>query len=245
MKKSYHALICSILLVFPLLVRSQCVPDSSVNALYAPDLVQGLPDGAVTVPYEATITLNVPVDTTYLTLTAVIDSMVLTDVTGLPDGFTWDCSPSSCGFPGGERGCIRITGFTEDNAQAGTWDIDAEFLFYIKTPAVTLPYIISGYSITLDSVALSSPQVRTQNLRYFVEPNPVNPSSKLVFDLPSAGRYAVEIYSLLGNRVGRVEADGKQGENNVRLADFTTDAGVYFIALSQGDYTRSMRFIVQ
>ena len=46
----------------------------------------------------------VPVDTTYLGLPAIIDSINVTGVTGLPSGFSYSAIPAT-GFPGGSNGC--------------------------------------------------------------------------------------------------------------------------------------------
>lgn len=227
-------------------VYAQCVPDQSVTGLYSPTFQEGLPNGEVGVNYETVITLNVPPDTTYLSLTAQIDSMVLTEVTGLPPGYTYSCVPASCGFEGGELGCISVTGIVDDNADAGTYDLTASFLFYLASPAVTLPYNLSEYSITVDSGAATGMyNLHTEDLGFNIEPNPISSRSMLRFDLPSNERYAIDVYTLLGTKVAHVENRGSVGSHAYPLADFNEQAGVYFITLTQGSYTRSMRFIVQ
>ncbi|NQV51696.1 MAG: T9SS type A sorting domain-containing protein [Flavobacteriales bacterium] len=246
MRRRFTLLLFSALLFLNGAIYSQCIPDSSISALFAPNLTTGLPDGRVGVQYNTVLTVNVPTDTTYLTLSAVIDSMVLSDVTGLPPGFSYTCNPPSCGFPGGAHGCIEVNGFTDDESHAKTWDIEAAFEFYLKQPAITLPYNLAGYTITLDSAfATGLSEAQMKNLKFYIEPNPISAASKLVFDLPRATRYSLDIYSLLGTSVAHREDRGRVGENVFRLADFSKDPGVYFISINQGQYTRSLRFIVQ
>mgnify|MGYP001060627653 CR=1 FL=1 len=111
-------------------ILAQCVPDETIPGLYSPDVSQGLPNGQVGVNYETVITMHVPTDTSYGTLSATIDSMVLNSVSGMPPGFDYECSNLQCSFPGGEFGCIRVFGISNDNADAKTWDINVEFTIY-------------------------------------------------------------------------------------------------------------------
>jgi len=233
-------------LVFTFSASAQCTPDSSISGLYSPSELEGLPDAQVGVEYNTVITVNVPVDTTYLTLTAIIDSMVLTDVTGLPPGFTYQCVPNSCSIEGGEVGCLLVTGINNNNAEVGTYDIEAEFVFYIKQPVITMPYTLTGYSITLEEgTPMGIHDWNESDLKFNIEPNPINARSKLVFDLPSSDRYAIDVYSLLGTKVAHFEDRGARGEHTFPFTEFSKQSGVYFISISQGDYSRSMRFIVQ
>ena len=237
-----------VLLSFMSLGYSQCEPDTTQTELYTPTESEGLPPGEVTIPYEAIISLNVPVDTTILNITATVDSMVLIDVTGLPPSFSYDCTPPSCSFPGGEFGCILVSGLALDNSEAGSWDIEAEFVFYAKAPgfpATTLPYTLTGYTIELDSVAVGIPEIDTRNLEFFIDPNPITKNAKLQFELPQNGLYNVKVYSLLGAEVANHTLQGSKGRNYFALGDFSDRSGVYFVSLKQANYSRSMRFVVR
>ncbi len=225
---------------------AQCVPDTTITSLYAPDENEGLPEGKVFMPYDAVITLNVPADTSYLTFTAAIDRLELNEITGLPNGFDYACYPdSNCVFEGGEYGCILVTGFTNDNEDAGSYDLVADFNFYLAAPAVSLPYEITDYTIVLDSVAVGVRTVDHASLRFSVEPNPIMETSQLFFELPSSGRYTLEVYSLLGSKVAHNEGMGRSGLQKYPLVALSNQPGVYFITLKQQQYQRSMRFIVR
>jgi len=237
-----------VLMVWGSVLQAQCVPDTSSGALYSPSESEGLPSGKIGAEYEAIISVNVPDDTTVLTFTGSVDSLVLTDVTGLPPGFQYECNVTSCAFPGGTFGCIRVYGQTNDNANAGTWDLSADFTFHIKPsglPAISYPYSLEGYSIQLDSIPLGVNELNYQNLDFFIEPNPLNERSALYFELPASQSYSVDVYSLLGAKVFHVSQEGAKGQNRLMLGDLIYDPGVYFISLQQGEYKKSMRFIVQ
>jgi len=225
---------------------AQCIPDETISGLYSPDVSQGLPNGQIGVNYETVITMKVPTDTSYGTLSATIDSMVLNSVSGLPPGFSYECSNAQCSFPGGEFGCIRVFGISNDNANAKTWAIDVEFTIHTSGPSLVMPYALSDYSISLDSgEALTVPEIRDRDMRFVLEPNPLTINSTLTFDLPEDGRYILDIYSLIGSNVAHIESVGQAGRHIQNLSDYSKDPGVYFISLKQGTYARSMRFIVQ
>lgn len=238
----------SLLVLFSYFGYSQCTPDTNQSELYTPTESEGLPPGDVTIPYEAVISLNVPTDTSYLQFNATVDSMVLMDVTGLPPSFSYECNPGSCSFPGGDFGCIVVSGLALDNSEAGSWDIEAEFIFYVKAPgfpSTTLPYTLAGYTIELDSVAVGIEEIDTKSLEFFVDPNPITKDAQLHFELPSDGIYNVKVYSLLGAEVANHSIRGMKGRNQFSLGEFSDRSGVYFVSVKQANYHRSMRFVVQ
>lgn len=239
-------LTCSFFLFLLVSSYAQCVPDETISGLYAPNVSEGLPSGQIGVDYEAVITMNVPTDTSYGTFSATVDSMVLNSVSGLPPGFSYDCSNLQCSFPGGQFGCIRVFGLSNNNADAKSWPIDAEFTLFTSNPSLSLPYSLSEYSIVLDSgQALTVEETPVKNLRFNIEPNPINANSKLIFDLPESGRYVIDVYSLIGSNVAHFEVFGNRGLTTQELGEFSNQPGVYFISLKQGTYSKSMRFIVQ
>ena len=92
---------------------AQCVPDTAIThnvpGIY-PDSATGLPHSYVGLAYLADIQVKVLTDTVYLGFPATIDSIKINSVSGLPAGFTYDCTPSNCVFPGGSDACIQLTG---------------------------------------------------------------------------------------------------------------------------------------
>lgn len=47
-------------------------------------------------------------------VTVTVNWVRIDSIEGLPSGITYVCSPSNCTFPGGSRGCINISGTTND-----------------------------------------------------------------------------------------------------------------------------------
>lgn len=135
------------LLLIPVAATAQvCQPDTSFTqgGIY-PD---SLPPACVGIPYQTTITLVVPVDTTvafppFGTFTLPIDSIVLDDVIGLPAGFTYGCNPGNCSLLGGTTGCVGLSGTA---TTPDTIDLRVAITLYVVTPfgPLTQPDTIDG-----------------------------------------------------------------------------------------------------
>lgn len=104
-----------------------CTPDTStLPAGYYPNAIT---DGSETVPYSHTVTVVVPVDTTISGFTVPIDSLVVTNISGLPSGLSFACNPGSCGIPGGDKGCVELSG-RPDQGTIGLYPVTVEGIIY-------------------------------------------------------------------------------------------------------------------
>jgi len=114
-----------------------CAPDPQYTqpGIY-PDSITNLDSGIVNIAYSDTITVIVPLDT----ISSIcpcggcipcvdIDSIVLTNITGLPPGLSYQCVPPSCAFPGGTSGCVLISGTP---TVAGTYNLLAFVAAYVQ-----------------------------------------------------------------------------------------------------------------
>lgn len=228
-------------------VSAQCTPDASAGGLYSPSQSQGLPEGNVGVNYSAVITVNVPEDTVLFGFPATLDSTVLTEVEGLPPGFQYECVPNSCSFPSGQKSCILLSGFTDDFANAKDWPITTTFVFYGKQGTISLsyPYTEELYTLTLGAMATGVSDFKEEELRLVIGPNPVNKQSSIIYDLPTTAPANLVIYNLVGSAVYKQDVNGKVGQNSLRMNGIPLDGGIYFVELTQGNYNRSARFVIQ
>lgn len=228
---------------------AQCFPDSNIssNQIYGPTPEEGFPVGEVGSFYEAVLTLNVPSDTTYLGLTVVLDSMVLTSISGIPADFEYQCNPNNCVFYGGESGCISISGTTFDNADAKIWNIVANFDYWItfgNTP-FSLSDQVTDYKIDLTGFPTGISVNLFDQPYLIVEPNPVNSSSKILYKLPAQGNYSLKVYSILGTEILNNQSSTKGNVEEYSLGQLSLDAGIYFASIQQQDYNRTLRFVVK
>ncbi len=72
-------------------------------------------------------------------------------------------------------------------------------------------------------------------------PNPFNPSTNILFDLPAGGSYQITIFDVAGRRVAGIRGSGSAGMNSVTWdgrdnAGRQVSSGVYFYSLQAGAY---------
>jgi len=230
-------------------IFAQCSPDPnvSVSQIYGPTPEQGFPLGKVGDPYQAVLTLNVPEDTTYLGVTVVLDSMVLTGISGIPADFNYECNPLNCVFYGGESGCIQIAGTTNSPEDAKVWNVVASFNYWITfgTSPFSLSDQVTDYSIDLTGFPAGVSDTSLEQLPFLAEPNPANNSSKIYYQLPKAGNYSLKIYSLLGTEILNTQSSTQGNAQQFNLGQLSLIAGIYFATLQQQEYNRTLRFVVK
>jgi hypothetical protein len=221
---------------------AQCVPDASItqSGVY-PD---SLPHAYVGVPYSTDIQFRVPVDTTYMGLPAIITSIDVTNVTGLPVGFTYSCTPSGCSFPGGSNGCMLLQ--SANPIAAGTYPIIVEMTVYgtIFGSPQSIPATNDNYSIVIDnSVGVGSfaPVVFTvgQNL-----PNPSKGITEIPVTMPLSGAVEVKITDLIGKVVFNSRVLVQKGSTTIPINTNSMRKGVYVYSVSNGVNTISKRMII-
>jgi len=101
-----------------LMAQAQCTPDVSyTSAGYYPD---SLPIALVDTPYLGVIDVRTPPKD--IASPAILDSVVIDSVTGLPSGFSYACSAPGCIFLPDTNECIAITG-TADSSQLGIYPL--------------------------------------------------------------------------------------------------------------------------
>ena len=139
---------------FTLNLKAQvCTPDTQYTSSgLHPDSATGLDSATLGVYYEEVITVVVPADTVISPgpppIIIPIDSLVMTNVTGLPPGLTYGCEPPSCHWPGGTTGCILISGTPTDT---GTYSLTFLYNFYLGGSPTPVSITIEYYSIFVDS----------------------------------------------------------------------------------------------
>jgi hypothetical protein len=103
--------------------------------------------------------------------------------------------------------------------------------FYIKAPVIVG---IDDISQTLITYSLS------QNY-----PNPFNPSTKISYQLPSAGNVRLKIYDAIGNEVANLVDEFKQtGEYEVEFDASQLSSGIYFYQLKTSDFIATKKMIL-
>ena len=99
-------------------VMAQCVPDMSITEPGFYPSGTDLPCAERGMAIDTSIqllnfdTVNVADFGIPANIEAIVNFIRIDDITGLPSGLSWSCTPSNCTFPGGSHGCVSITGTT-------------------------------------------------------------------------------------------------------------------------------------
>ncbi|MFK7786188.1 MAG: T9SS type A sorting domain-containing protein [Crocinitomicaceae bacterium] len=236
---------------------AQCTPDPQYTdpGVY-PDSATGFPDGMVDCPYDLTITNVVPIDTTTMIgpipVTLTFDSAVVTNVAGLPPGFTYSCydaqntvsPPDGCAFEGGTTGCISIVG-TPQSGDEGVYNLSIDVDVYLEggsTPTATQTVDYYTIEIVAFDPVNGCPPVGIEeetSANFTLYPNPVNESFTL------KGLDGVDINSIVVSdatgKVVRTHDNVNESTFDVNVADL--NEGVYFVTIGHANSSSVVRFI--
>ncbi len=76
-------------------------------------------------------------------------------------------------------------------------------------------------------------------------PNPFNPSTEILFDLPEDAMVSLVVYDVLGREVARlVQGELRAGTHRARFDAGNLPSGVYFYRIQAGDFQRTNRMTV-
>ncbi|MBP6334978.1 MAG: T9SS type A sorting domain-containing protein [Bacteroidia bacterium] len=230
-------------------ISAQCVPDTNITnnipGIY-PDSATGLPHAYVGTSYSTVLQIKVPTDTTYLGLPAVIDSINVTGVTGLPSGFTYICTPPNCSFPGGSDACVLLQGPAPSTGMIGSYPIIVSLTIYGKvfgTPQ-TIQDVNDNYTIVIESsVGLNKLSDGNFSIKQN-SPNPFRRHTTIPVNSVSNGKVTIKVTDLIGNVVLIQDRIVQKGLNNLSIDAQNFDAGIYLYTVSDGKHSVTRRLVV-
>ncbi len=120
-----------------LVASAQCVIDQNNQEVIAP-AAEDLPCAERGEAYSEVLQISIPASVSTQFGNADIDSLVITGLSGLPTGITWDINPTNGVIPGGTNACGLLSGTTNDPAQR--YPITINGSAYVK---------VSGFPTTL------------------------------------------------------------------------------------------------
>lgn len=196
------------------------------------------------IKYFITKDTNVFVPQLNTNLNATIDTLWITGVQGMPDGFTYSCHNADCKILGGTAGCATLTG-TPTQAQIGIYPLLV--LITVRATAFLGPVPVSQnasdtnarYSIVVSGLS-SKPEIQIQG-GPILFPNPAKEELQ-VYVPELKGEATFEIKNLQGKLMQSGQLK-KHEVSHVSLNGF--DAGIYFIQIQKGNELISKKFVVQ
>lgn len=222
-----------------------CTPDAQYTSpgIY-PDTVTNLPPVSVGVAYTGVITAVVPTDTSYMGFTATIDSIGVTEIQGLPSGFTWAANTATGYFPGGTSGCIGIAG-TATAGQSGTYPllIKVTVSGMVMGMPMTLPDTVKGYKLVVGTVGFGVNDYYSFGVKEMY-PNPAADVANIVITNNETSMVNINITDMIGRSVSSSNYRVNAGENNVALNVETLPEGVYFYTVTKGTSSVTRKLII-
>lgn len=218
--------------------QAQCIPDTSIThndpGIY-PDSATNLPHAIVGIPYVTDIQMKVLTDTVSyigpIPVPVTIDSIKITSIT-LPAGYSHDCNPPTCNFPGGSDVCIQLSGPAPTPAEVGNIypiSVTATAYGHITGTGTQVPsqaQNIDYYYIQVDdNVNILVQEAGEFNAGVF--PNPALQSTSVIVNLPADGAVEVRIIDPLGRTVQRIRLKGLRGLNSINMDVSDLSSGLY------------------
>jgi hypothetical protein len=250
MKKNLLTLIA----MFSLLaIQAQCIVDTSLHTpgIYPPfGSYQDSQSNTVLpiinpgVVYSEVIQIVVPTDTMIDTLNsqfpATVDSFKVTNFSGLPPGFSYECYPLSCVWPGGGNGCITISGNTSTGY---LYPLTVDITGYVRLFNVPLSgdgqltqfVMIVGY--------LGEEENSFKELTAY--PNPAKDEISIQFENPRMEEVELSIIDYTGRIVKSERHWAMSGMNNLKLDLSQMSSGLYTYRLQGAESVGSQRFLKQ
>lgn len=102
-----------------------------------------------------------------------------------------------------------------------------------------------GQGDTVLSVSQSEPLIPEVFALHNPQPNPFNPSAKILFDLPNPCRVSLVIYDITGRKTAMLVNDYRPpGYYAVTFNASNLSSGIYFARLTAGDYTQTRKLLL-
>ena len=235
--------------------QAQCTPDPQYTAVgIYPDSATGLLPATVGIAYNQNITIIVPSDTIVdvfgSSVPVTIDSINLTNVTGLPSSFSYSCDPPSCGFPGGTTKCAALSSLSPTSAEIGLHQIIFETTTYVSgVPLIgttTQDDVIDYYYLQVSGVTSTINQF--DNTTFELKgayPNPVSNQAKIQFVSGTPENITFKIYNLLGEEIESQLISSSKGVNTINLNTSSYSKGIYLYSINNGNKVLTKRMIIK
>jgi Secretion system C-terminal sorting domain len=172
-----------------------------------------------------------------------LDSIVISQVTGLPVGMTYSCDPANCHFLKNTLSCASIYGIPTGANAPGAYDMVIKGSAYINGSSFPLPLefpnplIAPGkYTIYLNANA-NDPcaATATKNLEGQVSittlPNPTAGIAQIKINSQLNGQFQLRVVDLLGKRIEQRQVSIPTGENQFELEASHLPNGLYLLQL--------------
>lgn len=206
-----------------------------------PDTTTNLPVANVGTAYNTAIQVYVPHDTLTppLTSSVPVQDFKLTNITGLPAGFSYSCTPSNCTFPGGTAACVTIQGNAPTTALVGTYPLAIFITAHLMVLGFPIPYpdTIFAYRIKIvDNTGILVPEDLRLTSSQII-PSALESKTDLLINSPLTQSAVLSVYSVLGNLLYKKDFTLPSGQSQIAINSSEWNSGMYFYSLqTSGDF---------
>ncbi len=232
---------------------AQCTPDPQYTAqgVY-PDTIQNLPHGTVGQAYSTVVTVVVPEDTMVtdpLPLTLDVVDFQLDTIRDMPPGFTYECWPNTCIWPGNSSGCILISGPPLTSPESGIYPLYIKIIAHFTSiiGPITRQGQLPGYEIVIDNTIMPVGVETVDKLGFRLMQNVPNPSiGETMIGFTSVNQVEMELnlYNSMGQVVMTKKVKAERGLNEIILTTSHLAEGMYIYTLNNGNKVLKQRIVV-
>lgn len=186
-----------------------------------------------------------------------LDSVIVSDVEGLPQGISYSCNPTNCHFKKNTIGCAAIYGTPTGSNPVGEYDLTIKGAAYINGSSLPLPLEFPNdqlapgkYTIHL----LGSPNdpcnaTATNHLEKQVSirtmPNPTTGPVTLDIASMTSGSFSLRVVDFQGQTLEVRPVELYQGRNTLSFDGTHLSNGLYLLILQNERGYVSQRVMVQ
>ena len=211
------------------LYAQNCTPDQNITE---PGIYPAYIDtGVVGSSYEHILQILAIKDTSVTianqTVSATVDSVVLHQVLGMPNSFSYSCEPASCAFTYQSVGCIKFTG-EPTAAEEGEHPLELIITSYAKLGVTPFPVkdTLRNFRLVIQDSNLSRiSELAEQSIQLY--PNPVQESPIHVYS-----RFSCEDWSIYNDHGQLVASEKTEHPSNFKINMEALPKGVYYIRFS-------------
>ena len=232
-------------------ISAQCTPNplyyDSISGAW-PDTITNFDPATLGVAYNQVLDFKIASDAgEYDPLYSGVnlDSVVLTNVTGLPPGLSYTCNNSYCNWLGGTQGCASLSGTP---TTLGSYDIIIDLDGYVTlifVGVMSAPVQFTGYVIDVGAAGIETIKLNTETfiLQQNI-PNPANNTTKIQFISGKSNEVTFNMINLLGDIVLSKNVNARKGVNDVNINLLDYPEGVYLYSITNGSERFTKRMII-
>lgn len=225
-------------------IKAQCTPDTTIQT--AGIYPKNLPDAREDSLYDEVVQFKMPKDTQSIFGLIKFDSISITNITNIPSGLVYQCSPvpgfSLCTWPGGGNGCLRVFGKV-DSGVFGKKNCVATLRAYVvlggKTTYFetkdTLLFTVQpeGYNLGISKLYSNKEEIRA-----VIYPIPFDQILNIELNSKQSTKAQIELYTISGQRILFKNVQLNSGQNAINIETSALSKGIYVMKMTTdvGEY---------